>query len=41
MTKLLEKMNNEGGSVLPYFIGWLFGVPVSILLLIAIVRSIA
>ena len=31
---------NERGSVLPYALGWLMGVPVSLLLLIAVLRSV-
>jgi hypothetical protein len=33
-------MATENGSVLPYFVGWLFGVPVSILFLIALLRTV-
>ena len=31
---------NEQGSALPYIFGWLLGVPVSLLMLIALVRAV-
>ena len=36
----LAVLNNQRGSMLPYVAGWLFGVPVSVLFLIAVLRSV-
>jgi len=35
-----KPFRNERGSVLPYALGWLMGVPVSLLLLVAVLRSV-
>jgi len=35
-----ELVRNEKGSALPYIFGWLLGVPVSLLILIALVRAV-
>lgn len=33
-------VKNENGGALPYIVGWLLGVPLSILLLIYLVRAV-
>ena len=33
-------IRDENGGAIPYVVGWLLGVPVSILLLIALLRAV-
>jgi hypothetical protein len=40
LTLPLNLIFDESGSVLPYILGWLLGVPTSILLLIMVLRSV-
>ena len=40
VTPAFAALRSERGSVVPYIFGWLLGVPVSILFLIAILRSV-
>jgi hypothetical protein len=40
ITKFFNIPQDENGSALPYVFGWLMGVPVTILLLIAMMRAI-
>ena len=38
--KSLVNVKSEEGSVVPYLLGWLLGVPVSILFMIALLRTV-
>jgi len=38
--KAIEFVKKQNGSVVPYVFGWLLGVPVSVLLLIAMLRTV-
>jgi hypothetical protein len=40
MKSLIQTIDNKRGSVLPYVVGWLLGVPVSILFLVYLVRAV-
>lgn len=33
-------IKNEKGEILPYVLGWFLGVPISVLLLIAMLRTV-
>ena len=36
----MNAVMNQKGSVVPYVFGWMLGVPVSVLLLIAMLRTV-
>ena len=40
LQKTEMNLKSEKGSVAPYILGWLLGVPVSILFMIAILRTV-
>lgn len=40
MKNPMQNIKSENGSVVPYIFGWLLGVPVSILFMIAILRTV-
>lgn len=36
----IPSIDNENGSMIPYVFGWLLGVPISVLFLIALLRGV-